>query len=193
MMQNTLNIAIRPVILGLVSSMAGLACPILHADTLVTSRPDSANNSQLMVTNTSQTSLPPAQLGISPATVKQTLLLSKGYLDVSVTLYNYRDKPKTMALTLVDTDQFFRPIAASDQTLKTWTIMNPSRFSVAPNSQQTVRLSVRPPPTFVQQTHYAMLVIEQQTSQAPVYDPVGKGVKMDLGTRYGLPFVIDVK
>lgn len=92
---------------------------------------------------------------------------------------------------MIDLDSSGHPITSSEATLKNWTLINPTTFSIAGSGYQTVRLSIRPPKDFVKQEYKAMLLIEQQIDNPLKYD--AKGVTVELGSRYGLPIHVMVK
>lgn len=140
---------------------------------------DEAGNTTLTVQNKAQAGMPPAQLGISPAKVEGQIAMRAPRLDKSVTFYNYTNKPKQIKLTLVDKE--------GSASLKDWTLINPKNITIAPNGQQTIRLSFRPPKSATAQSYEAILFIEQQVKDPLLYDEDGKGVTMQIGSRYGLP------
>ena len=90
-------------------------------------------------------------------------------------------------------DETGKPIEPSEATLKSWTLINPTQFTIAPGGYQTVRMSIRLPMDFTAGKRLAMLSIEQQIDKPLTYDADGKGVTLELGSRYGLPVRIDVQ
>lgn len=158
---------------------------------------DASGQAVMVVTNDSQKELPPAQLGISPSQVDETVSLmgrkNQSKLNQSLTLYNYGSKPKSISLNLVDMNEQGTPIAPSESTLKPWTLINPTEFTIAPGGYQTVRMSIRLPMDFAMGKHRAMLSIEQKVAKPLTYDADGKGVTLEIGSRYGLPIRINVQ
>ncbi|MBS9777925.1 MAG: hypothetical protein KGV50_04090 [Gammaproteobacteria bacterium] len=141
-----------------------------------------------------QNELPPPQLGISPPRFEHTIVASDGKrIDESLVLYNYNDKPKKIRLTLFDVNKNKRPIKPSKNTLSPWTIINPKEFTIPANSEQTIRLSIRPPVSFVKKTHYAMLKIDNYVDNAFKVDDKNQSVIVTLGASYGLPIVVRVQ
>lgn len=137
---------------------------------------------------------PPPQLGIAPPRFEEIVTVSAGKrLDKSIVLYNYNSKPKSIKLTLVDVNRNQQAIKPSKSTLSPWTIINPKTFTIAPNGEQTVRFSVRPPLSFPQKTHYAMLKIEHHIDNAITVDEAKQAVTVTLGSSYGLPIIITTK
>lgn len=148
---------------------------------------DEAGNTTLTVKNDSQKGLPPAQLGISPAKVDGTIKLSARSvrLDKSLTFYNYSDKPKELKLTLQDKQ-------VADTSMKDWLLINPRTITIPAKGQQTIRLSFRPPKSLSVGRYQAVLFIEQQVKDPLLYDEDGKGVTMQIGSRYGLPVDVEI-
>ncbi len=176
--------------------MSAVYTPLAQAELIIHSSKDNAGRTSLLVTDDKQKELPPAQLGITPARIAETVSLVRGTntagLNQSLTLYNYGNKPKKIALNLIDIDASGAAIAPSETTLKPFTLINPTQFTIAPNGYQTVRLSIRPPMSFATGKHVAMLEIKQQVDNALTYDADGKGVTLEIGSRYGLPIIIEV-
>lgn len=164
---------------------AVFALPVLAIAKLDTQLVKDESGQSLMVQDTQQKGLPPAQLGISPAKIDGILKQSaKSFrLDKSVTFYNYTSKPKGLKLTLIDT---------KNTQLKDWTLINPRTITIPPKGQQTIRLSFRPPKTLPTQKYEATLFIEQQITDPLTYDEDGKGVTMQIGSRYGLPIALEI-
>lgn len=170
----------------------GLVAISANAEITIHTSLDEKGKNQILVKNDQQ-QLPPPQLGIMPPVINDKLNRSTGKLDKSLTLYNYSSKPKKIKLSFIDLDINGKPVASTDTTLKNWVLINPTQFTIAGNGYQTIRLSVRPPKGFAKQTYKAALMIEQQIDNAMKYDPNGKGVTVELGSRYGLPIVISVE
>lgn len=168
-----------------------------QAELIISNSRDANGKAQMVVTEDRQKELPPAQLGISPARIDETVSLTPNKnlakLNQSLTLYNYGSKPKVIQLNLVDTDASGKPIAPNENTLKPWTLINPTKFTIAPDGYQTVRMSVRLPVGFELGAHSAILTIEQQVDNSVTYDSDGKGVTLELGSRYGLPIYLKVQ
>ena len=158
---------------------------------------DANGRAQMVVTDNRQKALPPAQLGITPARINETVSLTQNKnlakLNQSLTLYNYGSKPKVIKLNLVDIDASGKPIAPNESTIKPWTLINPTEFTIAPDGYQTVRMSIRLPVGFAPGAYSAMLTIEQQVDNSITYDSDGKGVTLELGSRYGLPIHLNVQ
>ena len=167
--------------------------PLAKAELTIHTSVDKNGDTQMLVNNEAQKQLPPPQLGITPPTLHDDLVLATGKLDKSLTLYNYSTKPKKIKLSMIDLDSSGHPITSSETTLKNWTLINPTTFSIAGSGYQTVRLSIRPPNDFVEQKYKAMLLIEQQIDNPLKYDADAKGVTVELGSRYGLPINVTVK
>lgn len=161
--------------------MTVMALSAISADAKLDSQlgKDETGNATMTVKNDSQKGLPPAQLGISPAKVEGVISGRSPRLDKSVTFYNYSAKPKQLKLTLMDKNE--------QSSLKDWTLINPKTITIAPHSQQTIRLSFRPPKNTAVQTHDAILFIEQQIKDPISVDESGQGVSMQIGSRYRLP------
>ncbi|UNU72810.1 cellulose biosynthesis cyclic di-GMP-binding regulatory protein BcsB [Moraxella nasovis] len=157
-----------------------------HADDFV----QTVDNGSLIVSHQAQQhdELPPAQLGISPPRIVSDATTRA---DHAITFYNYDDNPKTMELTLIDTDEHFNPIDSTAQTLKAWTIFAPKDFSVQGYGHQTMRLSFRLPSDFPKKTHYALLSINQHIDN-PIVSQTGDMTTVKLGSQYFMPIVINV-
>ncbi|WP_201591953.1 hypothetical protein [Psychrobacter pulmonis] len=169
----------------------------VQAELIVHNSVDKTGQASMVVSNDRQKELPPAQLGISPAQIKETVSLTQSKnlakLNQSLTLYNYGSKPKKISLSLIDVDESGAPIAPSESTLKPWTLINPTQFTIAPGGYQTVRMSMRLPREFGKGMHSAMLSIEQQVDKPLTYSVDGKGVTLELGSRYALPVYLNVQ
>lgn len=167
------------------------------AELVINNSRDTNDKAQMVVTDNSQNGLPPAQLGITPARINETVSLTQNKnlakLNQSLTLYNYGSKAKVIKLNLVDIDESGKPIAPNESTLKPWTLINPTEFTIAPDGYQTVRMSIRLPVGFAPGAYSAMLTIEQQVDNSITYDSDGKGVTLELGSRYGLPIHLNVQ
>ncbi len=168
-----------------------------QAKLIIQNSKDANGRAKMVVKDDRQKELPPAQLGISPARIDETISLTKNKnlskLNQSLTLYNYGSKPKVIKLNLVDIDESGKPIAPNEATLKPWILINPTEFTIPPSGYQTVRMSIRLPVDFELGAHSAMLTIEQQVDKSITYDRDGKGVTLELGSRYGLPIHLDVQ
>lgn len=149
-----------------------------NAQTITVERPDGAP--------------PPAQMGISPPEINQSLQLEKGQaLNKSIVLYNYNPKPKQVAITLIDTNQNRRPQTPNQEMLSPWTLLNPTAFTIPGNGQQTIRLSIRPPAGFPKKTHYAILQITQQVTDSIA--TTKEGVVLKFGSSYALPVTVNIE
>ena len=168
-----------------------------QAELVIQNSKDASGRAKMVVNDNRQKELPPAQLGISPSRIDETVSLTQNKnlskLNQSLTLYNYGSKPKVIKLNVIDVDESGKPIAPNESTLKPWTLINPTEFTIAPSGYQTVRMSIRLPVGFEQGVHSAMLIIEQQIDKSLTYDSDGKGVTLELGSRYGLPIHLDVQ
>ena len=129
-----------------------------------------SGQTSMVVDQDKQKDLPPAQLGITPSGINETVSLKQNKntarLNQSVTLYNYGAKPKKIHLNLVDMDASGKPVEPSETTLKPWTLINPTEFTIAPGGYQTVRMAIRLPLEFPAGKHGAMLSIEQQVDKS---------------------------
>lgn len=159
--------------------------PIANADETV--------SNAIVVRNNKQAGLPPPQLGISPSIINGDLDTKLGKFDTSLTIYNYNTTPKTIRLNLIDLDDKLKPVTSTDVTLKNWTLINPTLFTIPGNGYQTVRISVRPPQGFAKTTYHSVLLIEQQIDNPVQYDDNRKTVKLEIGSRYGLPMTVNIK
>lgn len=168
-----------------------------HAELIIHTSKDASGQTNMVVNQDKQKDLPPAQLGITPARIDETISLKQNKntsrLNQSVTLYNYGTKPKKIRLNLIDMDASGKPVEPGETTLKLWTLINPTEFTIAPGDYQTVRMAMRLPLEFPAGKHAAMLSIEQQIDKSLTYDADGKGVTLEIGSRYGLPVVINVE
>ncbi|WP_228730634.1 hypothetical protein [Psychrobacter sp. TAE2020] len=168
-----------------------------QAELIISNSVNEQGKAQMVVRNDRQTSLPPAQLGIQPGSIDETVSLTKGKnlakLNQSLTLYNYGSKPKKIALSLVDMDAAGKPIDPSENTLKPWVLINPTAFTIPAGGYQTVRMSIRLPMDFAKGKYHAMLSIKQQIDNPVTYTADGKGVTLELGSQYGLPVSIEVQ
>ncbi|SUD91507.1 hypothetical protein [Psychrobacter phenylpyruvicus] len=168
-----------------------------HAELIIHTSKDASGLTSMVVNQDKQKDLPPAQLGITPARIDETISLKQNKntsrLNQSVTLYNYGTKPKKIRLNLIDMDATGKPVEPSETTLKPWTLINPTEFTIAPGGYQTVRMAIRLPIQFPAGKHGAMLSIEQQVDKSLTYDADGKGVTLEIGSRYGLPVFINVE
>lgn len=180
---------------GVIVMLAGMS--YAQAELIISNSVDEQGKAQMIVRNDRQKELPSAQLGISPSQIKETVSLTQNKnmakLNQSLTLYNYGTKPKAIKLDLIDRDEAGNPIAPNETTLKPWTLINPTQFTIAAGGYQTVRMSIRLPVSFKQGPHSAILMIEQQVDQALTYTADGKGVTLELGSRYGLPIHLDIQ
>ena len=199
MLQNTVSIqAMHQALI----SFAILLTPffsvhLAQAELITHTSQDSYGQISMVVNEDQQKDLPPAQLGITPSNITETVSLTgnknTARLNQSLTLYNYGTKPKKIRLNLVDVGLSGRPIKPSETTLKPWTLINPTEFTIAPGVYQTVRMAFRLPLNFPTAKHNAMLLIEQKIDKSLTYDTDGKGVTVEIGSRYGLPVVIDIQ
>lgn len=168
-----------------------------QAELVIQNSKDASGRAKMVVNDNRQKELPPAQLGISPSRIDETVSLAQNKnlskLNQSLTLYNYGSKPKVIKLNVIDIDESGKPITPTETTLKPWTLINPTEFTIAPSGYQTVRMSIRLPVSFERGAHSAMLIIEQQIDKSLTYDSDGKGVTLELGSRYGLPIHLDVQ
>lgn len=148
----------------------------------------------IVVENNKQGALPPAQLGISPPRIEHTINVKKNeHLNSSITIYNYNSKPKEIVLELFDVNSKLKPIRSNNKTLVPWTILNPKKFTIPGNGQQTVRFSMRPPANFPKKTHFVILQIKEFIKDPVKYDTDGKGVTVNIGASYGIPIIVHVK
>ena len=193
--QSCKGLAILSVTAFLFVALAGMQS--VQAELIIHNSVDETGQASMIVSNDRQKELPPAQLGISPAQIKETVSLTQSKnlakLNQSLTLYNYGSKPKKISLSLIDVDESGTPVAPSESTLKPWTLINPTQFTIAPGGYQTVRMSMRLPREFGQGMHSAMLSIEQQVDKPLTYSVDGKGVTLELGSRYALPVYINIQ
>lgn len=168
-----------------------------QAELVIHNSVDGKDQVKMVVTDDRQKELPPAQLGISPSRINETVSLTQnknlGKLNQSLTLYNYGSRPKSIKLSLIDMDESGKPIDPSESTLKPWTLINPTQFTIPAGGYQTVRMSIRLPMGFANGKRLAMLSIEQQIDKSLTYDADGKGVTLEIGSRYGLPIAINVQ
>ena len=168
-----------------------------QAELVIHNSVDGKGQVKMVVTDDRQKELPPAQLGISPSRINETVSLTQnknlGKLNQTLTLYNYGSRPKSIKLSLIDMDESGKPIDPSESTLKPWTLINPTQFTIPAGGYQTVRMSIRLPMGFANGKRLAMLSIEQQIDKSLTYDAVVKGVTLEIGSRYGLPIAINVQ
>ena len=168
-----------------------------QAELVIHNSVDDKGQVKMVVTDDRQKELPPAQLGISPSRINETVSLTQnknlGKLNQTLTLYNYGSRPKSIKLSLIDMDESGKPIDPSESTLKPWTLINPTQFTIPAGGYQTVRMSIRLPMGFANGKRLAMLSIEQQIDKSLTYDADGKGVTLEIGSRYGLPIAINVQ
>ena len=168
-----------------------------QAELVIHNSVDDKGQVKMVVTDDRQKELPPAQLGISPSRINETVSLTQnknlGKLNQSLSLYNYGSRPKSIKLSLIDMDESGKPIDPSESTLKPWTLINPTQFTIPAGGYQTVRMSIRLPMGFANGKRLAMLSIEQQIDKSLTYDADGKGVTLEIGSRYGLPIAINVQ
>ena len=168
-----------------------------QAELIIHTSQDNGGQTSIVVNQDKQKDLPPPQLGITPSNITETVSLTgnknTARLNQSLTLYNYGNKPKNIRLNLVDVGLNGKPIKPSESTLKPWTLINPTEFTIAPGGYQTVRMAFRLPLNFPTAKHNAMLLIEQKIDKSLTYDTDGKGVTVEIGSRYGLPVVIDIQ
>lgn len=142
----------------------------------------------------SRTGFPPPQLGVAPPRVDKTVAVSQGKrFDQSIVLYNYNNKPKTIELSLFDTNKQHKLIKPQKNTLSPWAIINPTHFTIPVNGEQTIRISIRPPLSFPKKTHYAILRINHKIKNPVKMDEAGKSVTVSLGSSYGLPIIVKTK
>ena len=126
--QSCKGLAILSVTAFLFVALAGMQS--VQAELIIHNSVDETGQASMIVSNDRQKELPPAQLGISPAQIKETVSLTQSKnlakLNQSLTLYNYGSKPKKISLSLIDVDESGTPIAPSESTLKPWTLINPT-------------------------------------------------------------------
>lgn len=168
-----------------------------QAELIINNSVGNGGQVQMVISEASQDGLPPAQLGIKPSVVDEIVSLTQrknlAKLNQSFTLYNYGIKPKVIKLSLIDVDAAGKPIEPSESTLKPWTLINPTEFTIAPGRYQTVRMSIRLPKGFVEGKRHSILSIEQQIDHAVTYNADGRGATLEIGSRYALPITIDVQ
>ena len=173
------------------------AATTANAELIIHTSKDANGQTSMVVNQDKQKDLPPAQIGITPSRIDETVSLKQNKnisrLNQSLTLYNYGTKPKKIRLNLIDMDVTGKPVEPSETTLKPWTLINPTEFIIAPGGYQTVRMAIRLPLQFPAGKHGAMLSIEQQVDKSLTYDADGKGVTLEIGSRYGLPVFINVE
>ncbi len=152
------------------------------------------SNAQEAKAKSDEPILPPAQFGISPPRIEQSLQLGTvRAIDKSITFTNYNSKSKLIRLSLFDTNKKHQPIKAGKNSLAAWTIVNPTEFIMDGNSQQTIRLSIRPPAGFAKKTHYAILSIYQEVQDDAADKKEGKNAKLTISASYGLPLTVHIK
>lgn len=195
---NTRLLKLVPSLTAAVALSATLMCTqFAQAELVISNAKDASGKATMMVRDDNQKELPPAQLGITPARIDETISLTQNKnlskLNQSLILYNYGNKPKAINLSLVDMDESGAAIAPSETTLKPWTLINPTKFTIPAGGYQTVRMSMRLPMGFDTGQRKSMLMIEQQIDRSITYDSDGKGVTVELGSRYGLPIYINVQ
>uniref|UniRef100_A5WCT1 Molecular chaperone n=1 Tax=Psychrobacter sp. (strain PRwf-1) TaxID=349106 RepID=A5WCT1_PSYWF len=177
--------------------VSSLIAQSAHAELIIHTSKDANGQTSMVVNQDRQKDLPPAQLGITPSFIQESVSLKQNKntsrLNQSLTLYNYGTKPKKIRLNLVDMDASGKPVEPSETTLKPWTLINPTEFTITPGGYQTVRMAMRLPLEFPAGKHAAMLSIEQQVDKSLTYDADGKGVTLEIGSRYGLPVFINVE
>lgn len=199
MLKNTpsSNIVHQALFSSAVIFVSSLIAHSAHAELIIHTSKDASGQTSMVVNQDRQKDLPPAQLGITPSFIQESVSLKQNKntsrLNQSLTLYNYGNKPKKIRLNLVDMDAIGKPVEPSESTLKPWTLINPTEFTIAPGGYQTVRMAMRLPLEFPAGKHAAMLSIEQQVDKSLTYDADGKGVTLEIGSRYGLPVVINVE
>lgn len=199
MLKNTpsSNIVHQALFSSSVLLLSSLIAHSAHAELIIHTSKDANGQTSMVVNQDKQKDLPPAQLGITPSRIDETVSLktnkNTSRLNQSLTLYNYGNKPKKIRLNLVDMDAYGKPVEPSETTLKPWTLINPTEFTIAPGGYQTVRMAIRLPMQFPAGKHGAMLSIEQQVDKSLTYDADGKGVTLEIGSRYGLPVFINVE
>ena len=118
--------------------------------------------SGLHVVHAAQNKLKP-KLAISPPRLEIYPEQEKnGY---SITVLNLASTPMTVEVTTqnwdLDENNVFIPLPPNEQSLDQWLIINPVRLMIPPNSQQTVRLAVRPRAKPEQGEHRAMVFFRQ--------------------------------
>ena len=199
MLKNTpsSNVVHQALFSSAVILVSSLIAHSAHAELIIHTSKDASGQTSMVVNQDRQKDLPPAQLGITPSFIQESVSLKQNKntsrLNQSLTLYNYGAKPKKIRLNLVDIDATGKPVEPSETTLKPWTLINPTEFTIAPGGYQTVRMAMRLPLDFPAGKHAAMLSIEQQVDKSLTYDADGKGVTLEIGSRYGLPVIINVE
>lgn len=188
---------LSPLATSFTLSMSLICSQSAQAELIFHNTKDANGKASMVVSDNRQKELPPAQLGITPSRISETISLTQNKnlakLNQSLTLYNYGNKPKAISLSLIDIDEAGKPIPPGEGTLKPWTLINPTTFTIPVGGYQTVRMSMRLPLGFEQGPHSAMLTIEQQIDKSITYDTDGKGVTVELGSRYGLPIHLNVQ
>ena len=96
-----------------------------------------------------------------------------GKASESITVLNMSSNPMQLKVAVnnwdLDLDNKFRALAPTEQSLDQWLIINPVRLTIPANSQQTVRLAIRPRAKPEAGEHRAMIFFKQ------LPDPTKKG------------------
>lgn len=136
---------------------------------------------------------PPPQVAISPPRLE--FQLDEGGSTESVHLLNLSDKGVHVTTSIsnwdMDENNNVRVIAPTEQSLDQWIILNPLTFAIPPNSQQTVRLAVRPRVAPEPGEHRAIIFFEQQPGDDEEAES-GMNIRYRIGVAaYGLSGQID--
>lgn len=146
---------------------------------------------RMLVSKPEQDGLPPAQLGISPPGMRTSARAGAGRINESLTLYNYGKTDKHIQLQLLAVDSEGKPTAANADSLRSYSLINPTDFVIPVGGYQTVRLAISPPPQISKTTHRMLLVIEQQVTD-PIRSDEQGNVAISIGSRYVMPITVTV-
>ncbi|MCB1865966.1 MAG: fimbria/pilus periplasmic chaperone [Chromatiales bacterium] len=112
---------------------------------------------------------PPPQVAISPPNIE--LALDAAGASGAVKVHNLGTEPIEVQVSTanwrLDDDSQVEIIAPQEQSLDSWMIINPLRFTVAPKRSQTVRFAVRPRVEPAPGEHRGMIYFDQVLPPAP--------------------------
>ncbi|GAA0205285.1 hypothetical protein GCM10009123_10960 [Kangiella japonica] len=121
---------------------------------------------QIHLVSAAQSKLQP-QLAISPSRVEfntEEVRSTK-----SVTVLNLGSEPMSVEVSVqnwdFDENNNYRALPPTPQSLDQWLIINPVRLEIPANSQQTVRMAIRPKAKPMDGEHRAMVFFKQQQKE----------------------------
>jgi P pilus assembly chaperone PapD len=118
----------------------------------------------LMLATTAWATKPPAQIAVSPS--RFDLQIGSKPTTESIKLVNLGREPVTITVSTstwdLDEASQIRILEPDEQSLDQWLVINPLRFTIAPDRSQVVRFAIRPRIEPSPGEHRAMIYFDQQ-------------------------------